>query len=66
MYYTDKYLFNQIKDLSHDWVLLKNAIDNIYKLHNQKDYSETTNKTYCVECQYEYPCITLKMLDGLV
>lgn len=41
-----------------------NAIKAIRALHSETFDSELTGKTYCKECQYEYPCDTIKLLGG--
>lgn len=38
-----------------------NAIRAIRELHSEIEFSEITGKTYCKECQYEYPCQTIKL-----
>ena len=38
-----------------------NAIKAIRALHSETFDSELTGKTYCKECQYEYPCDTIKL-----
>jgi len=39
------------------------AIKAIRELHSITEVSEITGKTYCQECQYEYPCDTIKLVD---
>lgn len=41
-----------------------NAIKAVRALHSEIEVSDITGKTYCKECQYEYPCDTIKALDG--
>lgn len=38
-----------------------NAIKAIRALHSEVETSDLTGKTYCKECQYEYPCDTIKL-----
>ena len=38
-----------------------NAIKAIRALHSEVELSDVTGKTYCKECQYEYPCDTIKL-----
>lgn len=39
------------------------ALDAIRELHSKIEYSEIAKKSYCQECQYEYPCDTIKLVD---
>lgn len=39
-----------------------NAVKAIRTLHSETDHSTITGKTYCAECQYEYPCATIRLL----
>lgn len=41
-----------------------NAIKAIRALHSEIEISEITGKKYCAECQYEYPCNTIKLTGG--
>ena len=41
-----------------------NAIKAIRALHSEIEISEVTGKKYCAECQYEYPCNTIKLAGG--
>lgn len=38
------------------------AIEAIKALHGETIEGEVTGKIYCKECQYEYPCDTIKIL----
>lgn len=39
-----------------------NAIKAVRALHSEIEVSDITGKTYCKECQYEYPCDTIKLV----
>lgn len=38
------------------------AIKAVRALHSEIEVSDITGKTYCKECQYEYPCDTIKLV----
>lgn len=40
----------------------KSKLDQIRDLHSQTEISEITKTVYCKECQYPYPCDTIKIL----
>lgn len=42
-----------------------NAIKAIRALHSETEHSDITNETYCKECQYPYPCDTIKLAGEL-
>lgn len=55
------------KKILLDMMVLTESIKRVRDLHAPEEQpSEITNKTYCAECQYEYPCLTIKMLDGVL
>lgn len=52
------------KQIILDIIVLKRAITEVRKLHQPEEPSEITNKIYCAECQYEYPCQTIKIVGA--
>jgi hypothetical protein len=39
-----------------------NAVKAVRALHSETETSDITGKIYCKECQYEYPCDTIKLV----
>lgn len=50
------------KKIIADIIVITEAIKSVRNLHTPEEPSDITNKIYCAECQYEYPCQTIKIV----